>query len=67
LLRAGRPGEAEAVYREDLKRNPANGWSLFGLSKALLAEGRKAETVAAERDFKTAWSHADVTLAASAY
>jgi len=67
LLRAGRAGEAEVVYREDLKQNPANGWSLFGLSQALLAEGRKDEAAAAERDFETAWSHADITLAASAY
>lgn len=28
LLASGRPAEAEAVYREDLKRNPNNGWSL---------------------------------------
>jgi hypothetical protein len=67
LLRTGRAGEAEAVYRDDLKQNPANGWSLFGLSQALLAVGRKDEAAAAERDFKTAWSHADITLAASAY
>jgi tetratricopeptide (TPR) repeat protein len=67
LLRAGRAGEAEAVYRKDLKQNPANGWSLFGLSQALIAEGRKDEAAAAERDFKTAWSHADIALAASAY
>ena len=31
LMDAGRYAEAEAVYREDLKRRPENGWSLFGL------------------------------------
>src|SRR5438477_12793412 len=28
LLQAGRAREAEQVYREDLARNPDNGWSL---------------------------------------
>ena len=32
LLKAGQPAEAEAVYREDLRRWPDNGWSLFGLA-----------------------------------
>jgi len=35
LLDAKRPAEAEAVYREDLKRNPNNGWALHGLAQAL--------------------------------
>ena len=35
LLDAGRPAEAEAVYREDLRRNPENGWALLGLSRSL--------------------------------
>ena len=33
LLEAGRAAEAEAVYREDLKRFRENGWSLFGLTR----------------------------------
>ena len=32
-----RAREAERVYREDLKRSPNNGWSLFGLAQALRA------------------------------
>jgi tetratricopeptide (TPR) repeat protein len=32
LLDAGRPLEAEVVYWEDLRRNPENGWALFGLN-----------------------------------
>ncbi len=31
------------MYREDLQESPANGWSLFGLSAALEAQGRAAE------------------------
>src|SRR5262249_40021515 len=39
LLQAGRAGDAEQVYREDLRRNPGNGWSLFGLAASLRAQG----------------------------
>lgn len=35
LLEAGRAKEAETVYWADLARNPENGWSLFGLGRAL--------------------------------
>jgi tetratricopeptide (TPR) repeat protein len=34
LLEANRPGEAEVVYWEDLRRNRDNGWSLWGLHQA---------------------------------
>ena len=40
LLEAGRADEAEAVFWEDLKKNPENGWSLFGLMQALKAQGK---------------------------
>src|SRR5438093_317968 len=39
LLQAGRASDAEQVYREDLKRNPGNGWSLFGLAQSLKTQG----------------------------
>lgn len=67
LMRAGRPAEAEATYRDDLRRNPLNGWSLFGLAQALEAQGRKAEAAVARDAFKRAWAHADVSLTASAF
>ena len=38
--RHGRPADAEAVYRADLKKYPKNGWSLIGLSRALAAQGK---------------------------
>ena len=65
LLDAGRPAEAEAVYREDLRRNPKNGWALYGLAKALEAQGKKAE--AEKADFKEAWRHSDTELPASSF
>ena len=39
LLDAGRADEAETVFWEDLKKNPEQGWSLFGLKQALEAQG----------------------------
>lgn len=67
LLRSGRAVEAEAVYREDLRRYPENGWSLYGLSRALRKQGRQAEAVAVERRFRRAWKDADVTLGSTCF
>jgi len=67
LLRAGRPVEAERLYREDLKRFPENGWSLLGLAQALRAQGKSAEAADADARFARAWAGADVTLTASRF
>ncbi len=67
LLKAGAASEAELVYREDLRQNPANGWSLFGLSAACKAQGKFAEATRAAREFEAAWQHADIKLTASAF
>lgn len=67
LLKAGRNSEAETAYREDLKRFPENGWSLFGLAAALRAQGKTAEAEQADRRFAKAWSAADVKLTASRF
>jgi tetratricopeptide (TPR) repeat protein len=65
LLRAGRHAEAEKVYRADLLRYPANGWSLFGLGRALRLQGKEAEAATAEQQFKQAWSKADIELSST--
>jgi len=67
LLQAGRAPEAEAVYREDLRRNPENGWSLFGLAQSLRAQGKGADAAAVDTRFRRAWARADVTLTASRF
>lgn len=67
LLEAKRPAEAETVYWDDLRRNPKNGWALFGLAQALRAQGKNDEAKAVEADFKTAWANADITLTASRF
>ncbi|MGH9787432.1 MAG: hypothetical protein ACRD4U_01860, partial [Candidatus Acidiferrales bacterium] len=67
LLKAGRAAEAEQVYWEDLRRNPENGWSLFGLMQALRAQKRDEEAAAIEQRFKRAWANADVQLTSSRF
>ena len=67
LLQAGRAAEAEAVYREDLRRNPENGWSLFGLAQSLRAQGKSTEAGAEDARFRRTWTRADVTLTASRF
>ena len=67
LLAAGRAAEAETVYREDLRRNRENGWSLFGLAKSLEAQQKSAEAATAWVRFRRAWPRADVTLTASRF
>jgi hypothetical protein len=66
-LAAGKAKDAEATYREDLRRHPKNGWALFGLWKALAAQGRTKDAAAAKADFDAAWSKADIKLEASAF
>jgi tetratricopeptide (TPR) repeat protein len=67
LLDAGRAKEADTVYLEDLKRNPNNGWSLFGRWQALTKLGRSEEAKKAKAAFDRAWAQADVTLTRSAF
>ena len=67
LLDAGRPAEAEAVYRDELRRNPGNGWSLHGLALSLKAQDRKRDATDAEKQLAQAWKHSDVELVASRF
>jgi tetratricopeptide (TPR) repeat protein len=67
LLDAGRPAEAEAVYWEDLRRHPKNGWALFGLTKALQAQNKHDQAKLVDADFKKVWADSDVTLTASRF
>ena len=65
LLKAGKPEEAEVVYRRDLKWNQNNGWSLFGLHKALIAQNKKEEASQTYNLWQEAWTEADIILTAS--
>jgi tetratricopeptide (TPR) repeat protein len=65
LLKAGRADEAEAVFWEDLKKNPETGWSLFGLVQALKAQNKSDQAALVEARFTRAWKDADVKLASA--
>jgi tetratricopeptide (TPR) repeat protein len=65
LLDAGRPDEAEAVYWEDLRKNPGNGWALFGLAQALKAQGKNDEAARIQARFEKVWKDADTKLMSS--
>ena len=62
LLRAGDPKQAETVFRDDLKANPKNGRSLFGLWQSLRTQKRTRTAEAARKEFEAAWKNADVAL-----
>ncbi|MGA9724307.1 MAG: tetratricopeptide repeat protein, partial [Candidatus Binatus sp.] len=65
LLANGKTADAEQVFRDDLKQNPENGWSLNGLAMCLRARNASDEAASVDARFKKAWAHADVTLPAS--
>ena len=67
LLKSGRFEEAEAVYREDLRRLPDNGWSLFGLMRALELGGKAEEADAVRSRWEEVWKDADVQLSSSCF
>ncbi|MEX0914572.1 MAG: hypothetical protein WDZ60_01660, partial [Wenzhouxiangellaceae bacterium] len=64
-LESGRPAQAETTYRAELRRNPENGWSLFGLEQALRAQGENEQADEIARRFALAWQHADFELTGS--
>jgi tetratricopeptide (TPR) repeat protein len=64
-LKAGRPADAERVYREDLAKWRGNGWSLYGLSRALDAQGRPEEASLVRAEHHAAWAEADAPTTTS--
>jgi len=50
-----------------LRRNPENGWSLFGLMKSLEAQGKTGQAEEIAQRFRKAWDRANVTLTASRF
>jgi len=67
LLDAGYANEAAVVYWEDLKKNPGNGYSLYGLYRAQQAMNDDAGAAATKERFNASWTTADVTLTSSRY
>ncbi|HEX9792970.1 MAG TPA: tetratricopeptide repeat protein [Planctomycetota bacterium] len=64
-LESGRFADAEKVYREDLVIWPGNGWSLFGLSRALEEQGKTEEAGRVKAQFRQAWAKADEATSTS--
>jgi len=62
LLKAGKAGEAERVFRAELAKLPQNGWPLYGLEQSLRAQQKNDEAAKVSRDFQRAWKAADVKL-----
>ena len=62
FLAAGRPADAERVFREDLEKHPRNARSLFGLQASLAKQGRDSEAVLVQGEFDAAWKNADTKL-----
>ena len=67
LLDVGRPNEAEVVYAADLRKNPENGYSLFGLGSALEKQGKREDALTVKKRFDRAWAGATHTLTSSRF
>ena len=67
LLDAGRPNEAEVVYAADLRKNPDNGYALYGLYHSLEQQGKKQDAGAIGERFENAWADATHTLTSSRF
>jgi len=67
LLEQGRVEEAEAVYRQDLRLHPENGWALHGLAECLGRTGRPAEAMEVDKRFRQAWADSDLEIKASCF
>jgi tetratricopeptide (TPR) repeat protein len=67
LMDTKRYAEAEAVYRDDLRHYPENGWSLYGLSRSLRLQGKKDAGLAVSTRFDKVWQHADIKLSSSCF
>ena len=65
LIDAKKFADAEAVYREDLKQHPHNGWSLLGLQQALKGQGKTDPAV--DADLAKSWSRSDTWIRASRF
>jgi tetratricopeptide (TPR) repeat protein len=65
LLELGRAKDAEAAFRDDMKKFPDNGWSLSGLHASLEQQGRAADAATVKARLDTMWRKSDVQLAAA--
>ncbi len=62
LLKAAQYQEAEKIFREDLKINPANQWSLTGLLQALQKQKKAAEVNKIKLQLQQSAATADIKI-----
>jgi tetratricopeptide (TPR) repeat protein len=62
LLKAKKFDAAEKIYKEDLDILRQNGWSLKGLYKSLMAQGKNKEAEIIKKEFNSAWKDADIEI-----
>ena len=65
LMKAEKYEEAEKIYKEDLAVLRQNGWSLMGLYKAYIAQGKNVEARKIKKEFDKAWKDADIKISSS--
>lgn len=65
LIEAGKYQEAIAVYQQDLKIYPENGWALKGMMNAFEKLGDKKSYELTKLRFEKAWKYADTQIVAS--
>ena len=51
----------------DLAKLPENGWSLYGLSRALALQGKRDEAAEVRARFEAVWKDADVKITSSCF
>lgn len=57
-LRMEQPALAQVAFEEDLLKFPNNGWSLYGLRQARVAQGLPADDL--DQAVAQAWQHSDI-------
>jgi tetratricopeptide (TPR) repeat protein len=65
LLKAGKYGEAEQVYRKDLLTWKKNGWALIGLFNSLVLQKKDKDAQTCKSAFNEAWQYADIKIGSS--
>jgi tetratricopeptide (TPR) repeat protein len=66
-LKAGQSNDAEKVFRKDLLNNNENGWALYGIYQALLAQHKNTAAATMLVRYKKAFVLADVQLTAAVF
>jgi len=67
LLETDRAADAEVVYRAASIDKPNQGWAVFGLEQALVAQAKTAQAQEARRAFDELWMRADIWLRSSRF